>query len=65
MATIALTLKPFPVPTEVVIEMPGTGVRQNGMKPLPTLKLNQLDVETAEALITEFAEAVMAAVNAK
>ena len=63
MASISVKLKPFPVPTEVVIELPGSGLKQDGMTKLPTLKLSELDVATAEAMIEEFATAVMNAVQ--
>lgn len=60
MATINLQLQPFPVPTHVNIVMPASK-RQDGMKPAPTLALSELSDEALEALINEFAEAVMKA----
>ncbi len=59
MATLSLELVPFPVPNEVSIKMPA-GKRQDGMKPLPTLALEDLSTEALEALLSEFCEAVMA-----
>jgi hypothetical protein len=60
MPTINLKLKPFEVPTHVTIAMP-PGRKQDGMKPLPTLALEDLDEETLNSLIEEFAQAVMTA----
>lgn len=65
MASVSLQLKPFPVPSEVIIDLPGTGKREDGMKQLPTLKLNQLAPAELEAMISEWAEAVMAAAQAE
>lgn len=65
MASVSLQLKPFSVPSEVVIDLPGTGKREDGMKQLPTLKLNQLAPAELEAMISEWAEAVMAAAQAE
>jgi len=65
MASISLNLKPFDVPSEVTVNFPGSGNRQDGMQKLPTLKLNQLSQEALDALISEFAEAVMAAAAIK
>jgi hypothetical protein len=60
MATINLTLKPFPVPTEVTIDMPA-GKREDGAKPLPTLKLADLSEDALAALCEEFTNAVFEA----
>ena len=65
MAIISLKVKPFDVPTEVILDLPGTGRREDGMQALPKLKLNQIDAATLEALISEWAEAVMAAAAVK
>lgn len=65
MATMSLKVKPFDVPTEVTLDLPGTGRREDGMQALPKLKLNQVDAATLEAMIGEWAEAVMAAAAAK
>jgi hypothetical protein len=63
MATVSLELTPFEVPTYVTVKMP-PGKRQGLLaEPLPTLALNELDVEVLAALIDEFAAAVMAASN--
>ena len=60
MASINLQLQPFPVPSMVTIAMP-PGKRQDGMKPAPTMALNELPDEVLEALIEEFAANVMKA----
>lgn len=60
MATINLKLRPFEVPTHVTVELPA-GRKQDGVKPAPTVALSELPDETLEALINEFAEAVMKA----
>lgn len=60
MATLNLTLKPFPIPDKVVIEMP-VGRKQDGIQPLPTIALTDLDEATLQVLIEEFAENVMKA----
>ena len=62
MATISLKLKlkPFAVPTHVTIELP-PGRKQDGMQPLPTIPLSELDAESLAALIEEFSESVLRA----
>ena len=60
MTTISLKLKPFAVPTHVTIELP-PGRKQDGMQPLPTVLLSQLDDETLAGLIEEFSNAVLIA----
>lgn len=65
MVTISLKVKPFEVPTDVFIDLPGTGKREDGMQALPKLKLNQVDAATLEAMIGEWVEAVMAAAAVK
>lgn len=65
MATVSLNLKPFPVPTEVLIDLPGTGKREDGMQLLPKLRLDQLSTSELEVMIAEWAEAVMEAHKTK
>ncbi len=57
MPTVNLELVPFPVPAEVIVKMP-PGRRQDGMKPVPTLQLADLDPTVLDALLLEFTEAV-------
>ena len=61
MATIPLTIVPFKVPKTVNIQLPGTGKRQDGMRPPIELNIHELDLATVEQLISDFAEGVMAA----
>jgi len=60
MATLNLSLKPFDVPTHVILDMP-PGRKQDGIQGLPTIALESLDEATLEALIEEFAANVMKA----
>ena len=60
MATFSMKLRPFPIPSEVILDMPA-GKREDGMKALPTLPLSALDEDTLNAMIAEFAETVMVA----
>jgi hypothetical protein len=60
MVSINLVLQPFPVPTDVTIQMP-PGKREDGMKAAPTLKLSDLNEETLAALCDQFTNAVFAA----
>lgn len=64
MASINLELQPFPVPIEVVIKMP-VGKKQDGLKALPTVKLEDLSDEALAALCEEFTQAVFAAAGKK
>ena len=61
MATLQFELKPFDVPKTVTVVMPTTGKREDGIQALPTIPINQVDEETLNALIEEFALAVMTA----
>ena len=65
MATMSLKVKPFDVPTEVTLDLPGTGRREDGMQVLPKLKLNQVDAATLSSMIDEWAEAVLTAAAVK
>lgn len=60
MATFNTKLKPFEVPTHVTLDLPA-GKKEDGFKALPTLPLEALDEDTLNALIEEFALAVMTA----
>lgn len=63
MATVALKIAPFVVPTAVNIEMPHTGLRQDRIRPNVSLNISELEIETVEQLISDFAEGVMAQMN--
>lgn len=60
MATLPLKVKPFEVPEYVMLDMP-PGRKQDGPIGLPKIYLQDLPDEVLEALINEFAEAVMKA----
>ncbi len=60
MATLPLKIKPFDVPEYVLLDMP-PGRKQDGLQGLPKVRLEDLPDDVLEALITEFAEAVMKA----
>ncbi len=60
MATFSLPIVPFPVPTHVTLQMP-PGKRQDGMQKPITIPLADLPNEALQALIEEFAVAVMEA----
>lgn len=59
MAEFKLPIVPFPVPSEVTLQLPA-GKREDGLRPPVTIPLEQLDDHTLAALIEEFAVAVMA-----
>lgn len=61
MATITLELNPFPVPNDVTGKMPGTGKREDGIRPTTVMELSELSEETLAALCDEFTQAVFAA----
>jgi hypothetical protein len=61
MASINLEILPFTVPDEVSIKMPGTGKREDGIKPAITMKLSDLEVDSLIALCEEFTNNVFAA----
>lgn len=60
MASISVELSPFPVPTGVtMIQKPG--LRQDGFRPAPQLKLSDLSPATLDAMCEEFRTAVFEA----
>ena len=60
MATVNLKLKPFTVPTEVFVDTK-PGLRQDGIRPLPALKLTELSPVDLDAMCEEFRTAVFEA----
>lgn len=63
MATLNLELEPFVVPTAVVVRLPTSGKREDGIQPSPTIPLNMVDEDTLNSMIEEFALAVMTAAD--
>lgn len=61
MADYAVPLMPFDVPTQVVLQVPHSGRREDGFKPLPTIAINDLPRATVEALCAEFTSRVLTA----
>ncbi len=59
MAHHKLTLKPFPVPTEAVMEMP-VGLKQDGLSRLPTVKVEDLDRDAVDELAEQWLKALYA-----
>jgi len=57
MATIPLTLSPFPVPTSVFVQMP-PGRREDGIRQAPVYRLEDLPREIVQQLLSEFAAGV-------
>jgi hypothetical protein len=45
-----VSFKPWPVPTEAGIDL-GPGLKQDGIKPLPTIPLAELGDEVVDALV--------------
>lgn len=64
MATIPMKLVPFDVPTVVYGQMP-PGRREDGIRPSPIYRLEDLPHEVVATLINEFAESVLNAWQAK
>ncbi len=64
MADFSIPINAFEVPKHVTLRLP-PGNREDGMRAPITIPLSQLPVETLEALIEEFATAVMAVANEK
>lgn len=58
MTSINLKITPFTIPTEVLIQIPGSGKREDGMQQPITIKLSELDEETLAALCEEFTTSV-------
>jgi hypothetical protein len=55
MATIPIEIQPFDVPDEVHLVLPpGSGLRQHGLRPTPSLRLIDLPRSTIEAMCDEF-----------
>jgi hypothetical protein len=60
MASVQLELNPFPVPTGVTVRMK-PGLRQDGFRPSPELKLTELSPVVLDAMCEEFRTAVFEA----
>jgi hypothetical protein len=60
MAVVQLELNPFPVPTGVTVRMK-PGLRQDGFRPAPELKLTELSPVVLDAMCEEFRAAVFEA----
>lgn len=60
MAALPLKIKPFEVPTHVVLELP-PGRKQDGPQALPKISLHDLPDDVLASLIDEFTDAVMKA----
>lgn len=60
MATVNLELRPFPVPNEVFVQTK-PGLRQDGIRPLPALKLTELSPVDLDAMCEEFRTSVFEA----
>ena len=58
--TVSFPIKPFPVPESVVLEVPTSGLRQDGMQPAVHLKLKDLTEETLLELCDQFMKDVFA-----
>jgi len=64
MAHHKLKLKPFPVPTHVTLEMPA-GLKQDGIKSLPIIQINELALEAVDELAEEWLKALYASRNSR
>lgn len=58
MATYELEIQPFPVPETARLKMP-PGRREDGMRPVPELRLVDLPRSTLEAMCAEFTSRVL------
>lgn len=61
MATFSVKIEPFSIPTEVRLLVPSTNKREDGMRPVPTIKLTDLTDDALNDLIEEFVAGVMKA----
>lgn len=64
MAVFPVQLTPFEVPTVVALQVPTSGRREDGMRPTPTININDLPRETVVQLCEEFATTMLARYNA-
>jgi len=58
MTSIKLKITPFTVPSEVLIQIPGSGKREDGIQQPFAVDLSQLDEEILAALCEEFTTSV-------
>lgn len=59
MAQVSFPVVPFEVPTVVVIAMPSSGRREDGMRPLPTVPIAELPRETVEQMCADFTKTML------
>jgi hypothetical protein len=59
MANLSVNLTPFELPTHVTVQLPSSGLRQDGFRPPATIDINTLPRETVVQLCDDFKMAIL------